>query len=122
MKGVSEPGDSDKKPAPSATIYLLPSLFTTAGLFSGFYAIVSAVNGNFFNAAIAIIIAAIFDGIDGRVARLTGTTSKFGMEYDSLCDLVSFGVAPGLLAYLWALAPLADTVGWRLSSMWQRHP
>lgn len=94
-----------------AKIYLLPSLLTTASLFSGFYSIVSAINGNFSHSAMAIIVAAIFDGLDGRVARFTGTTSKFGMEYDSLCDLVSFGVAPALLAYLWALKPYGR-YGW----------
>lgn len=92
-------------------IYPLPCLFTTACLLSGFYSIISAINGNFFHAAVAIIVAAIFDGLDGRVARLTNTTSTFGMEYDSLCDLVSFGVAPGLLAYLWALEPYGR-YGW----------
>lgn len=92
-------------------IFLLPSLFTTASLFSGFYAIVAAINGRYFDAAVAILIAAVFDGIDGRVARLTGTTSKFGMEYDSLCDLVSFGVAPATLVYLWILKPYGR-YGW----------
>jgi CDP-diacylglycerol--serine O-phosphatidyltransferase len=89
----------------------LPCLFTTASLFSGFYAIISAVNGNFLNSAVAIIIAGIFDGIDGRVARMTKTTSTFGMEYDSLSDLVSFGVAPAVLAYIWALEPYGR-YGW----------
>jgi CDP-diacylglycerol--serine O-phosphatidyltransferase len=92
-------------------IHPLPCLFTTASLLSGFYAIISAINGNFLNAAVAIIVAGIFDGLDGRVARLTKTTSTFGMEYDSLCDLVSFGVAPALLAYLWALEPYGR-YGW----------
>lgn len=92
-------------------IYPLPCLFTTASLLSGFYAIISAINGNFLNAAVAIIIAGIFDGLDGRVARITKTTSTFGMEYDSLSDLVSFGVAPALLAYLWALEPYGR-YGW----------
>lgn len=92
-------------------IHPLPCLFTTASLLSGFYAIISAINGNFFNAAVAIIVAGIFDGLDGRVARMTKTTSTFGMEYDSLSDLVSFGVAPGLLAYLWALEPYGR-YGW----------
>ncbi len=92
-------------------IYPLPCLFTTASLLSGFYAIISAINGNFLNSAVAIIIAGVFDGLDGRVARLTKTTSTFGMEYDSLCDLVSFGVAPALLAYLWALEPYGR-YGW----------
>jgi CDP-diacylglycerol--serine O-phosphatidyltransferase len=92
-------------------MYPLPCLFTTASLFSGFYAIISAVNGNFLNSAVAIIIAGIFDGIDGRVARMTKTTSTFGMEYDSLSDLVSFGVAPAVLAYIWALEPYGR-YGW----------
>ena len=92
-------------------IHPLPCLFTTASLLSGFYAIISAINGNFLNAAVAIIVAGIFDGLDGRVARLTKTTSIFGMEYDSLSDLVSFGVAPGLLAYIWALEPFGR-YGW----------
>ncbi|MCK5230169.1 MAG: CDP-diacylglycerol--serine O-phosphatidyltransferase [Desulfobulbaceae bacterium] len=92
-------------------IYLLPQLLTTASLFSGFYSIVSAINGHFFHSAVAIIIAGIFDGMDGRVARMTRTTSHFGMEYDSLCDLVSFGVAPALLAYQWTLHPYGR-YGW----------
>lgn len=92
-------------------IHPLPCLFTTASLLSGFYAIVSSINGNFFNAAVAIIVAGIFDSLDGRVARLTKTTSIFGMEYDSLSDLISFGVAPALLAYLWALKPYGR-YGW----------
>ena len=92
-------------------IHPLPCLFTTANLLSGFYAIISAINGNFFHAAVAIIVAGIFDGIDGRVARMTKTTSIFGMEYDSLSDLVSFGVAPALIAYLWALEPYGR-YGW----------
>jgi CDP-diacylglycerol--serine O-phosphatidyltransferase len=86
-------------------------MFTTASLLSGFYAIISAINGNYFHAAVAIIIAGIFDGLDGRVARMTKTTSTFGMEYDSLSDLVSFGVAPAVLAYLWALEPYGR-YGW----------
>ncbi len=89
--------------APKGTIWLLPSILTTVSLFSGFYAIISAVNGLYYNAAIALIVSGIFDGLDGRVARLTNTASRFGMEYDSLCDLVAFGVAPAVLAYLWAL-------------------
>ena len=92
-------------------IHPLPCLLTTASLLSGFYAIISAINGNFFNAAVAIIVAGIFDGLDGKVARLTNTTNTFGMEYDSLSDLVSFGVAPALLAYLWALEPYGR-YGW----------
>jgi len=87
----------------SSKFHPLPCMFTIASLFCGFYSIVAAIKGDFTTSAYAILIAAIFDGLDGRIARLTGTTSTFGMELDSLCDLVSFGVAPGLLAYLWAL-------------------
>jgi CDP-diacylglycerol---serine O-phosphatidyltransferase len=97
--------------SPRGKIILLPSVITTASLFSGFYAIVAAINGQYFHAAAAIIISGILDGLDGRVARLTGTTSKFGMEYDSLCDLVAFGVAPALLAYEWVLRPYGR-YGW----------
>jgi CDP-diacylglycerol--serine O-phosphatidyltransferase len=85
------------------SIYLLPSLLTTISLFSGFYAIISAIHALYMNAAVALIISGVFDGLDGRVARMTGTTSNFGKEYDSLCDLVAFGVAPAVIAYLWAL-------------------
>ena len=74
------------------SIYLLPNLFTTAALFAGFYAIVQAMNGHFEHAAVAIFIAMVLDGLDGRVARLTKTQSAFGAEYDSLSDMVSFGV------------------------------
>ena len=84
-------------------IYLLPNLFTTAVLFAGFYAILAAASGNFENACIAVFVAGLFDGIDGRVARMTGTTSDFGVQYDSLADLVSFGMAPSLVMYHWAL-------------------
>lgn len=92
-------------------IYLLPNLLTTAGLFSGFYAIVASTNGQFEMAAIAIFIAMVFDGLDGRVARLTNTESDFGAEYDSLADIVSFGLAPALIAYNWALDDLGK-MGW----------
>lgn len=92
-------------------IYLLPNLFTTAGLFSGFYAVIASMNANFEAAAIAIFVAMICDGLDGRVARLTNTQSDFGAEYDSMADMVSFGMAPALLAYNWALADLGK-VGW----------
>ncbi len=84
-------------------IYLLPNLFTTGAMFAGFYAIVSAIDGRFETAAISMIVAMILDGLDGRVARLTNTQSEFGVEYDSLSDMVSFGVAPALVMYLWAL-------------------
>jgi len=92
-------------------IYLLPNLFTTGALFSGFYAVVAGMNGHFESAAIAIFVAMILDGLDGRVARLTNTQSDFGAEYDSLADMVSFGVAPALVAFSWALQDLGK-VGW----------
>jgi len=85
-------------------IYILPNLFTTASLFMGFYSIIASIQGKFYPAAIAIIISLVFDGLDGRVARMTNTTSRFGAEYDSLADLIAFGVAPSLLAYLWAMS------------------
>jgi CDP-diacylglycerol--serine O-phosphatidyltransferase len=84
-------------------IYLLPNLFTTAGLFAGFYAIVAAIRGDFESAAIAIFVAMVMDGLDGRIARMTNTQSDFGAEYDSLADMVSFGLAPALVIYQWAL-------------------
>jgi len=83
--------------------YLIPNLITTGSLFAGFYAIVAAINGRYEPAALAILIALVLDGLDGRLARLTQTTSGFGLQYDSLSDLVAFGVAPALLVYLWAL-------------------
>ena len=89
-------------------IYLLPNLFTTGAMFAGFYAIVAAIGGYFTNAAIAVFIAALLDGMDGRVARLTGTQSEFGVQYDSLSDLVSFGLAPALVLYTWSLQYLRD--------------
>lgn len=92
-------------------IYILPNLFTTAALFGGFFAIVQAMNQNFEIAAVAIFIAMVLDGLDGRVARLTRTQSAFGAEYDSLSDMVSFGVAPALLAYEWALKGMGK-LGW----------
>lgn len=96
---------------PHKGIYLLPNLLTTAGLFSGFYAIVASMNDSFHQAAIAIFVAMIFDGLDGRVARLTNTQSAFGAEYDSMADIVSFGIAPALVAYNWALYDLGK-LGW----------
>jgi CDP-diacylglycerol--serine O-phosphatidyltransferase len=92
-------------------IYLLPNLFTTAALFSGFYSIIAAMNGHFEHAAIAIFVAALFDGMDGRVARMTNTQSAFGAEYDSLSDMVSFGVAPGLVIFTASLQTLGK-IGW----------
>ena len=92
-------------------IYLLPNLFTTGALFAGFYAVIAAMRGNFEAAAIAIFFALVFDGLDGRIARLTNTSSKFGAEYDSLSDMVSFGVAPALVMFSWALGGLGK-LGW----------
>lgn len=92
-------------------IYILPNLMTTGNLFSGFFAIVQAIKGNYLYAAYAIVVAAVFDLLDGRLARLTRSTSKFGAEYDSLCDLVSFGVAPAVLMFQWALHPFGR-LGW----------
>lgn len=101
----------DEKKQPHKGVYLLPNLFTTAALFSGFYSIIAAMNENFTHAAVAIFISMIFDGLDGRVARLTHTQSAFGAEYDSLADMVSFGIAPALVVFTWSLAPLGK-IGW----------
>lgn len=95
-------------------IYLLPNLLTTAGLFAGFYAIVAAMNGLFELAAIAVFLAMIMDGLDGRVARLTGTESSFGAQYDSLSDMVCFGVTPALVVYSWCLKYLGKP-GWLIA-------
>lgn len=92
-------------------IYLLPNMLTTAALFAGFYAIVAAMQNRFDTAAIAIFVAMVLDGLDGRVARLTQTQSDFGGEYDSLSDMVSFGLAPALVIYAWALESLGKS-GW----------
>ncbi|MFT7373253.1 MAG: CDP-diacylglycerol--serine O-phosphatidyltransferase [Oleiphilaceae bacterium] len=108
---VQESVSSKQKSMRSRGIYLLPNLFTTASLFSGFYAIVAAMNGHFDNAAIAIFISMILDGLDGRVARMTNTQSEFGAEYDSLVDMVAFGVAPALVAFTMSLQTLGN-IGW----------
>lgn len=96
---------------PKKGVYLLPNTITLCGMFCGFYAIVSAINGNFLHAAWAIVLANIFDGLDGWIARLTGTTTRFGIELDSLSDLVAFGVAPSVMIYKWALLPFGR-LGW----------
>ena len=99
--------DDANRPQPrSRGIYLLPNLLTTGGMFSGFYAILAAASGHFENACIAVFVAALFDGVDGRIARLTGTNTEFGVQYDSLADLVSFGMAPALVMYHWSLMSL----------------
>lgn len=95
----------------SRGIYLLPNLFTTGALFSGFYAVVASMNGHFENAAVAIFVAMVLDGLDGRVARMTNTSSAFGAEYDSLADMVSFGVAPSLVVFNWVLDDIGK-LGW----------
>jgi CDP-diacylglycerol--serine O-phosphatidyltransferase len=100
-----------RNPRRRQSIYLLPNLFTTACLFSGFYAIVMAMNNQFAQASVAIFVAMVLDSLDGRVARLTNTTSDFGANYDSLADMVSFGVAPALIAYEWALQGMGK-LGW----------
>ncbi|MGH8052093.1 MAG: CDP-diacylglycerol--serine O-phosphatidyltransferase [Arenimonas sp.] len=105
-------------------IYLLPNLLTTCGMFAGFYAILAAANDQFEAACVAVFIAAVFDGVDGRVARLTGTSSEFGVQYDSLADLVSFGVAPALVMYHWALESMKSDgamlgkIGWAASFLY----
>ncbi|EKE68251.1 CDP-diacylglycerol--serine O-phosphatidyltransferase [Gallaecimonas xiamenensis] len=95
----------------SKGIYLLPNLFTTGGLFSGFYAVIASMQGHFTAAAVAVFVAMVFDSLDGRIARMTNTQSAFGAEYDSMADMVSFGIAPALVSYNWALSGLGK-VGW----------
>lgn len=103
--------DNDGTPKRRRGIYLLPNLFTTACLFAGFYAIVAAMSGRFEAAAVAIFVAMVMDGLDGRVARLTNTQSDFGAQYDSLADMVSFGLAPALVVFEWSLSGLGK-LGW----------
>ncbi|HEY0748576.1 MAG TPA: CDP-diacylglycerol--serine O-phosphatidyltransferase [Steroidobacteraceae bacterium] len=110
--------DDEESPARPRGVYWLPNLLTTAALFSGFYAIVAAIDLRFDHAGIAVFVAMIFDGLDGRVARWTQTASAFGKEYDSLSDMVSFGVAPAIVTYQWGVARIAEygplwrRVGW----------
>ncbi|MDF3054898.1 MAG: CDP-diacylglycerol--serine O-phosphatidyltransferase [Gammaproteobacteria bacterium] len=99
------------RPPRSRGIYLLPNLFTVSALFFGFYAVIAAIKGNFEHACIAVFIAMIMDALDGRVARLTHTQTAFGAELDSLSDMVSFGVAPAVIAYTWGLSDLGKA-GW----------
>lgn len=101
----------------SKRVYLLPNLFTTANMFCGFLCIIKAMEGNYVHAAWLVIIGIVFDSMDGRVARFTRSTSNFGIEYDSLSDLVSFGLAPALIAYLWALEPFGR-LGWLLAFLY----
>ncbi|SDG36226.1 CDP-diacylglycerol--serine O-phosphatidyltransferase [Onishia taeanensis] len=108
---VIEEAVEDGKKIRRRGIYLLPNLFTTSALFSGFFAVVAGINGDFSAAAIAIFIAMVLDGLDGRVARMTNTQSAFGAEYDSLADMISFGMAPALVSFTWILQDLGK-VGW----------
>jgi CDP-diacylglycerol--serine O-phosphatidyltransferase len=125
MQVESSPSPDDPPEAPSplppnkrrAGIYLLPNLFTTSALFAGFYGIVAAINDRFEAAAIAILVAMVFDGMDGRIARMTNTQSDFGAQYDSLSDMVSFGVAPALVMYEWTLHSLGK-LGFVVSFMY----
>ena len=100
-----------ERPRRARGIYLLPNLFTTAALFAGFYAVLASMNGSFEKAAVAIFLAMVLDGLDGRVARMTNTQTAFGAEYDSLSDMVAFGLAPSLVIYQWALSGLGK-FGW----------
>ncbi|HRD66739.1 MAG TPA: CDP-diacylglycerol--serine O-phosphatidyltransferase [Candidatus Competibacter sp.] len=100
--------ESSLEPRRPRGVYLLPNLFTTAALFCGFYAIIAALQNRFEPAAVAVFIAMVLDGLDGRVARLTHTESEFGAQYDSMADLVSFGLAPALIMYEWALGSMAS--------------
>ncbi len=106
-----EPRLDDNPEKSRRGIYLLPNLFTTGALFAGFYAIVAAINSRYGAAAIAVFIALLLDGLDGRVARMTNTQSAFGAEYDSLSDMISFGLAPALVMYEWALVYMKP-MGW----------
>ena len=99
--------EAPPRPRPRRGVYLLPNLLTTGAMFAGFYAIVAAINADYSSAVIAIFVAGLFDGLDGRVARMTNTQSEFGVQYDSLSDLVSFGVAPALVLYVWSLKSLS---------------
>ncbi len=100
--------DQNSSKVRSRGIYLLPNLFTTAALFSGFYAIASAISGRYETAAILIFVSLVLDGLDGRVARMTNTQSDFGAEYDSMADMISFGAAPAIVMYLWSLSSLGQ--------------
>src|ERR1700744_5444110 len=107
--GIMGPmGDDDDSPARPRGVYWLPNLLTTGALFAGFYAIVAAIDLRFEYAGIAVFVAMIFDGMDGRVARWTNTASAFGKEFDSLSDMVSFGLAPAIVTYQWGVARIAE--------------
>lgn len=108
---IVEEALEDGQPVRRRGIYLLPNLFTTSALFSGFFAVVASINGEFTSASVAIFIAMVLDGLDGRVARMTNTQSEFGAEYDSLSDMLSFGVAPAIVSFTWILQDVGKT-GW----------
>ena len=108
---------SDKRENLRKGVYLLPNLVTAGGIFAGFYAIIAATDGQFDRAAWFILLAAIFDGLDGKIARLTGTSSKFGVELDSLADVISFGVAPGSYCTSGRCGLSVNWAGWQLFSM-----
>ncbi|MFT4560622.1 MAG: CDP-diacylglycerol--serine O-phosphatidyltransferase [Gammaproteobacteria bacterium] len=110
-EAITEVANTSDKKFGRKGIYLLPNLLTTGALFAGFYAIVAAINGRYEPAAISIFVALVLDGMDGRIARITNTQSDFGAEYDSLSDMVSFGLAPALVAYEWVLVDLGK-LGW----------
>lgn len=110
---MAEPAGETKRP--SRGIYLLPNLFTTSALFAGFYSVIVAYNGDYRAAGIAIIVAMVLDGFDGRVARMTNTTTAFGAEYDSMADMISFGMAPSFLMYSWSLSSLTEAEYGQLS-------
>ncbi|QEY57966.1 CDP-diacylglycerol--serine O-phosphatidyltransferase [Pseudomonas sp. C27(2019)] len=105
---IEEGHDNEGRKVRHRGIYLLPNLFTTANLFAGFYSIMCAINANFAVAAATVFVAMVLDGLDGRVARMTNTQSAFGAEYDSLSDMVAFGLAPAILAYQWVLSGLGN--------------
>ncbi len=118
MSDLDAAHDEPARPRPRRGVYLLPNLLTTGNLFAGFYGIVAAIDGNFDRAWVAIFAAMVFDGLDGRVARWTHTETQFGKEYDSLSDLVAFGLGPAIIVYQWGVARLAEynaawgRIGW----------
>jgi CDP-diacylglycerol---serine O-phosphatidyltransferase len=117
MTGNAPEADAmDVSRPPRKGIYLLPNLITTGALFAGFLAVIAAMEGNFATAAVAIYIAMVLDGLDGRVARMTSTESEFGKQYDSLADMVSFGLAPSLVFYVWGAKQLQE-LGWLWSTL-----
>ncbi len=118
MKSETPPEAEGSAPRIRRGIYLLPNLFTTAGLLAGFYAIVATLDRRFVHAVGGVLFAAVMDGLDGRVARLTGTATPFGREYDSLSDMVAFGIAPALIAYRWAGSALPVANGMAARALW----